>query len=362
MGRESTVTIEQAFAAADALKADGIKPTTRAVRERLGNTGSMGTITTMLQKWKTGQDSRATEALVLPPALQRALLDFMDRELAAARAMLEADLVELQQEVGDLATESERQAETISAQVEQLAALAAEKAATEGKAGQLAADLDRARDDAARERQGAELARTELAKAQLRLEAMPRLEADLAAVRAELVEVRQARIAAEQAAAVLKAQHDDQLARLVDAKEQADRAADHVAGLETAVATTVADLAKERAARAGAEQEAAVLAAQRSELAEQLADLEADLKTVRAELVEVRQARTTAEQTAAVLTSQKSDLAGHLVDVKAQAERVTDQLAKLQERDEKLTAELADAREQVAGLRGQLAAGEKSKT
>lgn len=320
MGRESTVTIEQVSAAADALKAEGIKPTTRAVRERLGNTGSMGTITTMLQKWKAGQDRRATEALVLPPALQRALLDFMDRELAAARAVLEADLVELQQEVGDLATESERQAETISAQVDQLAALAAEKAATEGKAGQLAADLDAARDDSARERQGAELARTELAKAQLRLEAMPRLEADLAAVRAELVEVRQARIAAEQTAAVLKAQHDDQLARLVDAKEQADRAADHVAGLETALATTVADVAKERAARAGAEQEAAVLAAQ------------------------------------------KSDIAGYLVEVKAQAERVTEQLAKLQERDEKLTSELADAREQVAGLRGQLAAGEKSKT
>ena len=320
MGRESTVTIEQVSAAADALKAEGIKPTTRAVRERLGNTGSMGTITTMLQKWKAGQDRRATEALVLPPALQRALLDFMDCELAAARAVLEADLVELQQEVGDLATENEHQAETISAQVEQLATLAAEKAATEGKAGQLAADLYAARDDSVRERQDAELVRTELAKAQLRLEAMPRLEVDLAAVRAELVDVRQARIAAEQTAAVLKAKHDDQLARLVDAKEQADRAADHVAGLEAMVVATMADVAKERAARAGAEQEAAVLAAQ------------------------------------------KSDIAGHLVEVKAQTERVADQLAKLQERDDKLTVELADAREQVAGLRGQLAAGEKSMT
>lgn len=314
MGRESTVTFEQVAAAANALKADGIKPTTRAVRERLGNTGSMGTITKMMQEWTTGQDRRTTEALVLPPALQRALLDFMDRELAAARAVLEADLVELQQEVGDLATESERQAETISGQVDQLATLAAEKAATEGKAGQLAADLDAARAESLRERQGAEVARTELAKAQLRLEAMPRLEADLAAVRAELVEVRQARVAAEQTAAVLKAQRDDQVERLADAKALVDRMADQVAGLEVALATAVADATKERAARAAAEQEAAVLAAQ------------------------------------------KSDMAGHLVEVKAHAERVADQLAKLQERDDKVTAELADAREQVAGLRGQLAA------
>lgn len=58
-----------------------------------------------------------------------------------------------------------------------------------------------ARDEAARERSGAELARTELAKAQLRLEAMPRLEADLVAVRDVLETERLARVTAEQAAA-----------------------------------------------------------------------------------------------------------------------------------------------------------------
>lgn len=186
----------------------------------------MGTITTLLQKWKSGQDRRAADALVLPLALQRALLDLIDRELAVARALVEADLVELQQEVGDLATEGERQVDTIRAQVERFAWLAAQKAVTEGKAGQLAAHLDAARDDAAREWQGAELARTELAKAQLRLEAMSRLESDLSAVWVELSEVRQARIAAEQAAAVLMAQHADQVVCLADAKAMAERLAD----------------------------------------------------------------------------------------------------------------------------------------
>ena len=59
------------------------------------------------------------------------------------------------------------------------------------------------RDEAARERSGAELARTELAKAQLRLEAMPRLEADLVAVRAVLEAERTARQQAKEDAAVL---------------------------------------------------------------------------------------------------------------------------------------------------------------
>ncbi|MFP3733210.1 DNA-binding protein, partial [Bacillus sp. SIMBA_006] len=75
---------------ADAMKADGIKPTSRAVRERLGNTGSMGTINKLLQHWKAGQERQATASLTLPPALQKAVLDFMDQELAAARATLEA--------------------------------------------------------------------------------------------------------------------------------------------------------------------------------------------------------------------------------------------------------------------------------
>ena len=54
MGREATITAEQVNAAADGMKADGIKPTSRAIRERLGNTGSMGTINKLLKRWKSG--------------------------------------------------------------------------------------------------------------------------------------------------------------------------------------------------------------------------------------------------------------------------------------------------------------------
>ena len=205
MGRDSTITFEQVAAVADSMKLEGVKPTSRSVRERLGNTGSMGTINKLLGRWKSGQERQISAALVLPPPLQRVLLEFMDHELTRARTTLEAELANQQQEVSDLATENERQVVENEAQSEAIELLRAEVSVHKGRAGQLDSDLVVARDEAARARSGAELARTELAKAQLRLEAMSRLEADLVAVRGVLDTERAARIAAEQAAAVLSA-------------------------------------------------------------------------------------------------------------------------------------------------------------
>lgn len=202
MGREATVTYEQIAAAADAMKSEGVKPTSRAIRERLGNTGSMGTINKLLGRWKSGQERQISAALVLPPALQRVLLEFMDTELTAARTTLEAELADQQQEAADLATENERQVIENDTQAELIEQLRADVAAHQGRAGQLESDLTASREEVVRERSGAELARTELAKAQLRLEAMPRLEADLVAVRGELEKERTARQQAEQTAAV----------------------------------------------------------------------------------------------------------------------------------------------------------------
>ena len=222
MGREATITPEQVHAIADAIKAEGGKPTLRAVRERLGS-GSMGTVATLLQQWRSGQERQTATHLVLPPSLQRVILEFMASELSAARAPLEAELAEQQQAAADLATENERQTGTIEGQAGALEALAAEKATAEGKAEQLATDLSGAKEEAIRERQAAEQARTELAKAMLRLEAMPRLEDDLAVIRAELARERQGRIEAEQLAAVLAAQKSDLAGRLADAKADIER-------------------------------------------------------------------------------------------------------------------------------------------
>jgi colicin import membrane protein len=205
MGREAKITYEQVAAAADAMKVAGSKPTSRSIRERLGNTGSMGTINKLLQDWRAGQERQIANVLALPATLQRAILEFMDQELSSAKATLEAELAEQQQEAFDLATENERQATDIEDKNDTAAALQANLATLQGRLVQMEADLATARNDAFREREAAEAARIDLAKALLRLEAMPRLEADLATLRFDLDKERQGRVAAEQKAAVLEA-------------------------------------------------------------------------------------------------------------------------------------------------------------
>lgn len=202
MVREATITQEQVNAAADAIRAGGAKPTSRAIRDHLG-TGSMATVLKFLQVWQAGQVKPAAQDVTLPPALTRILVDFVGLEIAQARAGLEADLAVAQQVQTDLIAESERQAATIEAQAEALELAHAEKAELMGKLGQMETDLGTARDEAARERQAAEVARIELAKAQLRLEALPRIEAEADRLREKLDAERRARAEAAQNAAVL---------------------------------------------------------------------------------------------------------------------------------------------------------------
>lgn len=205
MGREAIITYEQVAAAADTMKATGNKPTSRAIRERLGNIGSFGTINRHLQAWRAGQERQIASALALPTNLQRSILDFMGQELASAKAVLETDLAEQRQEAADLAAENEHQATDIAEKTEALESLRGDLDTLKGRLIQIQTDLAIAKDSTDRERKAAEDARIELAKARLRLEAMPRLEAELAAMRSELERERQGRVVAEQQAAVLAA-------------------------------------------------------------------------------------------------------------------------------------------------------------
>lgn len=222
MAREASITQEQVNAAADSIRAAGGKPTARAVREQLG-TGSMATVLKLLQAWHGGQVQPAAQAVTLPPTLTRALVDFIAQEVAAAKAGLETELAEAQKTQADLIAENERQALTIEAQAESLDLCAEEKAAMAGKLGQMESELAAARDEALRERQAAEAARTDLAKAQLRLEAMPRLEAELERIREALAIEKDTRAKAEQEAAVARARLEEVKERYTQEKTQAAR-------------------------------------------------------------------------------------------------------------------------------------------
>lgn len=97
-------------------------------------------------------------------------------------------------------------------------ALRAELATLQGRIVQAEGELAHARRETMGEREEAAKAGIDLAKALLRLEAMPRLEADIEALRDELKMERQERIAATQRAAVLEAKLEAARERAVHAE------------------------------------------------------------------------------------------------------------------------------------------------
>ncbi len=280
MAREATITQEQVNAVADTIRAGGSKPTARAVREALGG-GSMATVLKYLQAWQAGQVRVAENPVVLPAGLQRALVDFVAQEVASAKASLQDDLVAIQQANGDLISESERQASTIEMQAEALETLQAKNAALAGRLAQIESDLAKAVDDVAGERQAGEHARTELAKAQLRLEALPRFEAEAHRLRAELEAERTAKIAAERAAAVAAAKLEDMTDRAEKAEVRAEKA-------ESRAAQAAGELSGARA-QAHAQQAALdALARECEALRRQFVEALADAKKSGEEAAELR--------------------------------------------------------------------------
>lgn len=201
MVREANITQEQVNAVADQLRGAGIKPTVRAVRDKLG-TGSNATVMKLLENWKATQVRVAEVPVTLPVQLQRAIVDYMAQAVAEQKSELGTELAEQKQVNADLAIENERQADEIEALQAELDVMRTERDSLAGRVVQLDADLRLVRGEAEQERVAAGAVRTELAKAQLRLESVPRLEADLLAVRADLDQERAGRAAAEQAAAV----------------------------------------------------------------------------------------------------------------------------------------------------------------
>jgi colicin import membrane protein len=241
MGREAKITYEQVAAAADAMCTANFRPSSRALRERLGNTGSMGTINRLLQEWKATQERHQVQPVTLPAVLQRAILDFMAHELSTAKLQLESTMEEQHHEMTDLATENERQAAEIDEQINAEVALRADLAKSQGRIAHTDEQLAQARRETICEREEASKARVDLAKALLRLEAMPRLEAEIAALREELRRVFIDRAAATQQAAVLEAKLEAVRERAVQAE---------AFGAEMRAALASGDATRRAAARA----------------------------------------------------------------------------------------------------------------
>ena len=161
--------------------------------------------------------------------------------------------------------------------------LQADKAELSGRLGQLNKDLEDVRAEAAAQREAAEHARTEKAKLELRLEGVPRLEAEIERLKAALESERNAKVVAEQQAAVSQARLEKTEAQL---KELVANNA--VPRLDAELGKLKTSLDQERAARVSAEQQAAVALAKLEKTEAQATDLAARLAKAEAWLEEAR--------------------------------------------------------------------------
>ena len=106
MAREG-ITFEQVAAVADALAGEGQQPTIRAVREKLGDTGSPNTIHKHLTAWREARPVAAAAAPELPQALTAAIAAEIERAASRARGEIEGRLVQAQAEAAELAAAGE---------------------------------------------------------------------------------------------------------------------------------------------------------------------------------------------------------------------------------------------------------------
>lgn len=280
MAREATITQEQVNEVADRIRANGAKPTARGVREELGS-GSMATVLKHLQVWQAGQVQQAQAPVTLPPALQRALVDFIGQEVAGAKLALEADLVVAQQANGDLIAESERQAATLEQQETEIETLRVALAEAQGRLLQLTADLESSHAEAETHRQAAEATRTELAKSDLRLEGLPKLEAELSQMKSALEAERRGRTQAEQAAAVAGARLDKTEAQVTDLEGRLARA-------EEATRAASADTAKLREQASANQASFEVAIRDGNQARDEARRAEAEAAELRGQLLELR--------------------------------------------------------------------------
>lgn len=229
MGRTAAVTYEQVAAAAEELRASGRTPAAKLIRHMLGDVGSLGTIQKHLIEWQSRQGDIQPATRILAPELQRAVFKFVDEEVSRINSELRQELDNCKRAAVDLAVDNERQAEFVRVLQAELAVQATAKTEQDGRLARLLDELGTARNETSCERREAELARVELAKVQARLEAMASLESELRQLRADLDVQRQACVRAEQNAAVLAAQKAGLEARVAELKDAAP-AQSHVNG------------------------------------------------------------------------------------------------------------------------------------
>jgi chromosome segregation ATPase len=213
------ITYEEVAAAADALVADGERPTINAVRDALG-TGSPNTIHRHLQAWKATQAPARREAARLPDELAVALAEEIERQAARARADAEQAALEAQQTADDLAAVGEELESQVADLTELAELLSGERDQVTDAHDKLLEERDRIASELDRERVALEREREQHADARNRIitltEQRDQLKTELIEAQASVKQAVQGQVQAERDAAVLVAKLDGEQAKSAD--------------------------------------------------------------------------------------------------------------------------------------------------
>lgn len=216
VSRKSLVTYESVASAADLLVSTGKSASVRAVIAVLGG-GSNSAVLTHLQTWKAAQPSIKAVEVAIDPRIAAIMGEQIAVTVAEATRVIELRASELEEDLKAVA-ESGRVAEAWAEELSaELVRVRTENQQLIGKAEALGLEIQQlkiessvaiseARADAKREREVAELTRQALARAELRLEAVPTLESQLVEARSMLEIERVSRAKAEKEAAVALAE------------------------------------------------------------------------------------------------------------------------------------------------------------
>lgn len=221
MAQQGKITQEDVNALCVRLRAQGKRPSTRLIRAEHG-AGSTGTIQAMLRVWE-GNNPEAATAVALTTALQKTLQDNLGIEVSRAQQELREKLEVASETISDLVRENEQLADE-NAQLDDVnGKLLDSVAEAKGQLQQLQEDIAAARAGEAQQRADADQLHIALARAQLQLEQVEKLEASHAVTLQQLEQMRVRQVESERQASVSAAQRDAYAERVTEEKLRSEK-------------------------------------------------------------------------------------------------------------------------------------------
>ena len=221
MAQQGKITQEDVNVLCARLRAQGKRPSTRLIRAEHG-AGSTGTIQAMLRVWE-GSNPEAATAVTLTTALQKTLQDNLGIEVSRAQQELREKLEVASETISDLVRENEQLADE-NAQLDDVnGKLLDSVAETKGQLQQLQEDMAAAKAGEAQQRADADQLHIALARAQLQLEQVEKLEASHAVTLQQLEQMRVRQVESERQASVSAAQRDAYAERVTEEKLRSEK-------------------------------------------------------------------------------------------------------------------------------------------